>query len=87
MGQSTMSNAGGRERRFGPICPQFVTLFPVRTVENRRRGRTKFVYSAFAQRRMPGDWYSQNPLKSESGATPCHQPPVRTHRSASSSCV
>jgi hypothetical protein len=34
-----------------------------------------------------GEGYSQNPLNSESGDTPCHHPPVRTHRSASSSCV
>jgi hypothetical protein len=39
------------------------------------------------QRRMPGEGYSQNPLKRESGGTPCHHPPVRKHRSASSSWV
>lgn len=36
---------------------------------------------------MPGEEYSQNPLKRESGGTPCHHPPVRKQRSASSSWV
>jgi hypothetical protein len=31
------------------------------------------------QRRMPGEGYSQNPLKRESGGTPCHHPPGRKH--------
>src|ERR1700687_6165082 len=43
-------------------------------------------YIAFPQGK-PGNGYSQNPLNSESGGIPCHYPRVRTHRSASSSCV